>query len=56
MTRPARTTSAAATHTLGSLYEALEPAKARALAKRLEIYYTPRHGFLAQHGSSQKRV
>lgn len=32
------------THTLGSLYEALEPATARALAQRLEIHYTPRHG------------
>ena len=32
------------THTLGSLYEAFEPAKARALACRLEIHYTPKHG------------
>ena len=32
------------THTLGSLYEAFEPAKARALAERLEIHYTPKHG------------
>ncbi|WP_417564681.1 transposase [Microbacterium sp.] len=32
------------THTLGSLYEAFEPVKARALAERLEIYYTPKHG------------
>jgi hypothetical protein len=32
------------THTLGSLYEAFEPAKARALARRLEIHHTPRHG------------
>ncbi len=32
------------THTLGSLYEAFAPAKARALAERLEIHYTPRHG------------
>lgn len=32
------------THTLGSLYEAFEPAKARSLAERLEIHYTPRHG------------
>jgi DDE superfamily endonuclease len=32
------------THTLGSLYEAFEPAKARALAQRLEIHHTPRHG------------
>lgn len=32
------------THTTGSLYEAFEPAKARALAKRLEIHYTPKHG------------
>lgn len=32
------------THTLGSLYEAFEPVKARALAERLEIHHTPRHG------------
>lgn len=32
------------THTLGSLYEAFAPAKARALASRLEIHYTPKHG------------
>lgn len=32
------------THTIGSLYEAFEPAIARALAVRLEIHYTPKHG------------
>jgi hypothetical protein len=32
------------THTLGSLYEAFPPAKARALAERLEIHHTPKHG------------
>lgn len=32
------------THTIGSLYEAFEPAKARELAQRLEIHYTPKHG------------
>lgn len=32
------------THTLGSLYEAFNPAKARSLAKRLEIHHTPKHG------------
>jgi len=32
------------THTLGSLYEAFDPEKARAIAKRLEIHYTPKHG------------
>lgn len=32
------------THTLGSLYEAFSPAKARALAERLEIHHTPKHG------------
>jgi hypothetical protein len=32
------------THTTGSLYEAFEPAKAHALAQRLEIHHTPRHG------------
>jgi len=32
------------THTLGSLYEAFAPAKARAIAEKLEIHYTPKHG------------
>ena len=32
------------THTLGSLYEAFPPAKARRLAQRLEMHYTPKHG------------
>ena len=32
------------THTTGSLYQAFEPAKARELARRLEIHYTPKHG------------
>lgn len=38
------------THTLGSLYEAFAPAKARALAQRLELHYTPNTGpGVAQH-------
>lgn len=32
------------THTVSSLYEAFPPEKARELAKRLEIHYTPKHG------------
>lgn len=32
------------THTLGSLYEAFTAPKARALAERLELHYTPKHG------------
>ena len=32
------------THSLGSLYEAFDPAKAFTLAQRLEIHHTPRHG------------
>ena len=32
------------THTLGSLYEAFPAVKARELASRLEIHYTPKHG------------
>jgi len=32
------------THSIGSLYEAFPPTKARALARRLEIHYTPKHG------------
>ena len=32
------------THTKGAFYEAFPPAKARALLRRLEFRYTPRHG------------
>ena len=32
------------THGIGSLYEAFEPAGAFALARRLEIHHTPKHG------------
>ena len=32
------------THTIGSLYEAFEPAEARRIADKLEIHYTPKHG------------
>lgn len=32
------------THTLGSLYEAFDAEQAQALANRLEIHYTPKHG------------
>ena len=32
------------THGIGSLYEAFEPAQAFALAHRLEIHHTPKHG------------
>ncbi|MFC5996746.1 IS630 family transposase [Pseudonocardia hispaniensis] len=32
------------THGIGSLYEAFEPGEAFALAQRLEIHHTPRHG------------
>jgi hypothetical protein len=32
------------THTIGSLYQAFAPSKAFALAQRLEIHHTPRHG------------
>lgn len=32
------------THNIGSLYEAFDPAKAFALAQRLEIHHTPKHG------------
>ena len=32
------------THGIGSLYEAFAPATAFALAQRLEIHHTPRHG------------
>lgn len=32
------------THTISALYDAFPPDKARALAKRLEIHHTPKHG------------
>jgi hypothetical protein len=32
------------THTPGCLYEAFEPARAWAIAARLEWHYTPKHG------------
>jgi hypothetical protein len=32
------------THSIGSLYEAFKPAQAHALAQRLEIHHTPKHG------------
>ena len=32
------------THSVGSLYEAFDPARARALVERLEIHHTPKHG------------
>jgi hypothetical protein len=32
------------THTIASLYEAFTPDKAFALAQRLEIHHTPKHG------------
>lgn len=32
------------THTKGAFYEAFPPAKARALVKRLDFRYTPKHG------------
>jgi DDE superfamily endonuclease len=32
------------THNIGSLYEAFDPVKAFALAQRLEIHHTPKHG------------
>lgn len=32
------------THAISSLYERFPPKKARAIAKKLEIHYTPKHG------------
>ncbi len=32
------------THTIAALYQAFPPAQARALAQRLDIHYTPKHG------------
>lgn len=32
------------THTKGAFYEAFEPERARAIVRRLEFHYTPKHG------------
>lgn len=32
------------THTMGAFYEVFEPSRARALVRRLEFHYTPKHG------------
>jgi len=32
------------THTIAALYQAFPPEKARSLAQRLEMHYTPKHG------------
>ena len=32
------------THKMGSLYEAFPPEEARAIARKLEFHYTPKHG------------
>ncbi|MFO0938304.1 MAG: transposase [Gemmataceae bacterium] len=32
------------THTKGAFYDAFNPATARALAKKIEFHYTPKHG------------
>src|SRR5262245_12711026 len=32
------------THKLASLYEAFPPGRARAIAERLEVHHTPKHG------------
>lgn len=44
--RPAapRPLPAGRTHSIASLYEAFEPEEAFALAQRLEIHHTPKHG------------
>ena len=39
------------THAIASLYEAFNPAEAFALAQRLEIHHTPKHG----SGSTSRR-
>ena len=32
------------THTMGAFYEVFEPSRARAIVRRLEFHYTPKHG------------
>lgn len=32
------------THTIGAFYEVFEPERARALVRRIEFHYTPKHG------------
>ncbi|WP_213015017.1 MULTISPECIES: IS630 family transposase [unclassified Rhodococcus (in: high G+C Gram-positive bacteria)] len=43
------------THGIGSLYEAFEPAEAFALAQRLEIHHTPKHGSWLNIAESSSR-
>jgi hypothetical protein len=38
------------THKIASLYEAVEPAEARRIARKLEWHYTPKHGSWLKHG------
>jgi len=44
------------THTPGCLYEAFEPARARAIAERLEWHYTPKHGSWLNMAEIELRV
>ena len=44
------------THTIGSLYEAFDPATARALAARLEIHYTPKHGSWLNRAETERSI
>jgi hypothetical protein len=44
------------THGIASLYEAFEPATARALAARLEIHYTPKHGSWLNMAETERSV
>jgi hypothetical protein len=38
------------THSPASLYEAFDPSEARRLAEKLEVHYTPKTRFVAEHG------
>jgi hypothetical protein len=44
------------THGTGSLYEAFDPATARALASRLEIHHTPKHGSWLNLGETELSI
>lgn len=44
------------THSIGSLYEAFDPETARALAARLEIHHTPKHGSWLNMAETELRI
>jgi hypothetical protein len=44
------------THALSSLYQVYEPVEARRIARKLEVYYTPKHGSWLNMAESELSV